>query len=83
MPVYLLLGNRVVRIRRSTSSHKFSIGLRSGDCAGHCKISTSARTEDALKKHQNVCFSNEPCVPIMPEDNKNIQRMLRQICNLF
>jgi hypothetical protein len=44
-------------------------------------LNYSARTEDALKKHQNVCFSNEPCVPNMPDDNvlkfKNIQRMLR------
>jgi hypothetical protein len=44
-------------------------------------LNYSARTEDALKKHQKVCFSNEPCVPNMPEDNvlqfKNIQRMLR------
>jgi hypothetical protein len=43
-------------------------------------LNYSARTEDALKKHQNVCFSNEPCVPNMPEDSvlkfKNIQRML-------
>ena len=43
-------------------------------------LNYASRSEEALKKHQELCFNKEPCVLIMPENifkSKNIQRMLR------